>query len=293
MTCELQSTLEASAIQWPDLRNDIPCMVHVILLAIGVFMSSFGVKGHTKSWEAHKSDQQSWENESRDIGKSQRLREGGHARINKVSAMKPGSAKKLERVRISWYFESPELDLHIAQNASCIDYADTWSSKRAHWLSKSQRSHHVPTDYGCEDTVELHTGVAWACLLIMGIHPQVAPKSTIHSLPATFHNSRWVDHSEVCHGSIEAISILDPVDVKEAYCHIASQYHSVQCHVRSYGRCDASFSEEEDSMERRLVLRREVSCTEAVQMLHWCNSNNEYASHFYSNPRSFSEVAIV
>jgi hypothetical protein len=101
MTCELQSTLEASGIEWPALRNHIPCMVHVMQLALGAFMSSLGVKGCTKSCEAHERDQQFGENQSIDIGKSQRLRKEGNARINKVSAMKPGLAKIIEKVRIS------------------------------------------------------------------------------------------------------------------------------------------------------------------------------------------------
>jgi len=93
MTCELQSTLEDSGIEWPALRNHIPCMAHVIQLALGAFMSSLGEKGRTKSWEAHERDQQFGEHESIDIGKSQRLRKDGNARINKVSAMRPGLAK--------------------------------------------------------------------------------------------------------------------------------------------------------------------------------------------------------
>jgi len=107
-------------------------MAHVIQLALGAFMSSLGVKGGTKSWEAHERDQQFGENESVDIGKSQRLRKEGNARIKKVSAMKPDLAKLIETVHISRYFESAETDLHIAENACCIDYADTWSSKRVH-----------------------------------------------------------------------------------------------------------------------------------------------------------------
>jgi len=88
-------------------------------------MSSVGVKGHTKSWEAHERDQQFGENVSIDIGKSQRLPKEGNARIKKVSAMRSGLAKKIEKVHISSYFERPETDLHIAENACCIDYADT------------------------------------------------------------------------------------------------------------------------------------------------------------------------
>jgi hypothetical protein len=129
LTCELQSTLEASEIQWPALRNNIQCMVHVIQLDLGALMSSLCVKGRTKSWEANERDYQFAENESIDIGKSQRLGKEGNARINKVSAMRPGLAEINKKVRISSYFESPETDLHIAENACCIDYADTRLSK--------------------------------------------------------------------------------------------------------------------------------------------------------------------
>jgi len=101
MTRELQSTLEASGIEWPALRNHISCMAHVIQLAVGAFMSSLGVKGRTKSWEAHEHDQQFGENESIDFGKSQRLRKEGNARINKVSAMRPGLGQIIEKVCIS------------------------------------------------------------------------------------------------------------------------------------------------------------------------------------------------
>jgi hypothetical protein len=101
MTRELQSTLEATGIEWPALRNQIPCMSHLTQLALGAFMSSLVVQGRTKSWEPHERDQQFGENESIDIGKSQRLRKEGNARINKVSAMRPGLAKIIEKVHIS------------------------------------------------------------------------------------------------------------------------------------------------------------------------------------------------
>jgi hypothetical protein len=64
-------------------------------------MSSLGAKGHTKSWEAHERNQQFGANETIDIGKSQRLRQEGNARINKVLAMRLGLAKIIEKVRIS------------------------------------------------------------------------------------------------------------------------------------------------------------------------------------------------
>jgi hypothetical protein len=76
-------------------------MAHVIQLAVGVLRSSLSVKGRTKFWEAHECDQQFGENESIDIGNSQRLRKEGNARINNVSAMRPGLAKIIEKLRIS------------------------------------------------------------------------------------------------------------------------------------------------------------------------------------------------
>jgi hypothetical protein len=62
-------------------------MTQIIQLALGVFMSSRSVKGPTKSWETHECDQQFEENESIDIGKSQRFQKEGITRINKMSAM--------------------------------------------------------------------------------------------------------------------------------------------------------------------------------------------------------------
>jgi len=44
MTHELQSTLEASGIEWPAFSNNIPCTVHVTRLALGALISSLGVK---------------------------------------------------------------------------------------------------------------------------------------------------------------------------------------------------------------------------------------------------------
>jgi len=173
MTRELQSTLEASEIEWPALRNHIPCMAHVIQLALGAFMSSVGVNGRTTFWQAHERDQQFGGNESVDIGKSQRLNNEGNARINKVSAMEPGSAKITEKARISRYLESAETDLPMAENACCIDYANTWSSKRVHWLSKSQSPDCGTPNYGRQDTLKLDPGVARARLPITWIHMRV------------------------------------------------------------------------------------------------------------------------
>jgi len=287
MTLELQSTLVASGIEWPALRNHIPCMTHVIQLALGAFMSSLGVIGRTKFWEAHERDQQFRENESIDIGKSQRLRKEGNARMNNVSAMKPGLAKIIEKVRISWYFESSAADLHIALNVCCIMYADTWSPKRVHWMSKSQSPHCGTSDYTCDDPLELYSRVAQLGLPLAGIHPRVASIPKIRWIPAIIHNSGWMDDCQVWHGSVEAISILDPLDVEEAYSHIPSHDHSVQRHVRSHRWRDACLGQAEDSMEGRLVLRCELSSAEAFQILCGSDSNDWHASDFHTDPWSF------
>ena len=213
--------------------------------------------------------------------------------MNEVSAMRPGLAKIIEKVCTSGYFESHETDFHIAEYACGIDHADTWSSKRVHWLWKNQSPHRGTFNYGCEDPLELNTGVARARLLITGIDMQVASKSTIDSLPATFHNSRWMDHCEVCHGSVEAIPILDSVYVKEAYSHFASRDHSIQWHVRSHAWRDASFSREEDSMKGRHGLRREVCSTNAVQILRWIDYIRGHASDSCTYPPFFPEAPNI
>ena len=94
-----------------------------------MFRSSLHDQGRTKSWETHEHDQQFGENESIDIGKTQRVRKVGNARINIVSDMRCSVAKTIEKVHISRNFESPETDLHIATDTGSIDYAVTQSSK--------------------------------------------------------------------------------------------------------------------------------------------------------------------
>jgi len=187
MTQEQQSTLEASGIEWPALRNHIPCMAHVIQLDFDACMSSLGVNGYTKLWEAHEHDQQFGENQSTDIWKSQRLRKEGNARINKVSAMNPGLAKIIEKVCISKYFENFETDHHIAANSHCVDYIDTGSSKWGYWLSKNKSTNCCSTYYGCELVVEFDTGVVWASLSITRIHLRVAEAFKVLWLLVTLH----------------------------------------------------------------------------------------------------------
>jgi len=188
-------------------------------------MSSLGVKGHTKSWESHQRNQQFEENASRHNEKSQRLRKEGNARINKVSAMNADLAKIIEKVCISRYSENSETDHHIAANASCVHYVDTWSSKRVCWLSKTQSTNRKSFYCGCENMVEFKNGVAWASLLITRIHLQVAEAFEIQRLPVTLHNRGCMDNRHVHHGNVNAIPILDSVDVEKTYSRTATCYH--------------------------------------------------------------------
>jgi len=120
----------------------------------------------------------------------------------------------------------------MAENACCIEYADTWSSKRVHWLSKCQSPHHSTTNYGCKDTMELEARVGCAGQLITRIFPRVAPKSNILWSEPTFHNTGWMDECGVYHGSIEAIPILDPCECRrgiQSHCIMLSQ--SITTHL--------------------------------------------------------------
>ena len=179
MSRELQSTLHTFGIELPALRNHIPYMAHIILLALGAFMRRLSIKGHTKYWEARERDGHCGENECINIRKSQRLQKEGNGRINKVSAMRSGFAKIIEKVHISRYFECPETDLHIAEKACCIDYADTCSSNGVlDFPNAKVRITPLPIMH-CEGTLEVDTGVALASLPITRLHPPLAPKSPL------------------------------------------------------------------------------------------------------------------
>jgi hypothetical protein len=77
---------------------------------------------------------------------------------------------------------------------------------------------------------------------------------------------------------------LDPLDVEEAYSHIASRYHSVQRHVRSHGWRNTDFGQEDDSLEERLVLRCEVSSAEAFLILLGHDTKDGRAPDLRTNP---------
>lgn len=93
-----QEMLASEGVEWSALRNHIPCMAHVIQLCLGAFMKSLGVKGRTKTWEANERDEQFGENEAEPATTAKKLQKIGSARIRKVTAMKPGLSKVIEKV---------------------------------------------------------------------------------------------------------------------------------------------------------------------------------------------------
>ena len=86
-------------------------------------------------------------------------------------AMRPGSAKIIERLLNTSNFESIETDLHIAANACCIEYSNSCSSKRVHWLSNCHSLYLRTTYYRCEVTVEFDIWFASVRLLFYANSP--------------------------------------------------------------------------------------------------------------------------
>jgi len=86
-------------------------MPQVIQDTVDVLISSLSVKGYTKSSESPELDLQIREIESIDIGMSERLYKARNARIDKVSAMRPGFAKTIEKVHIQGILKDLKLTI--------------------------------------------------------------------------------------------------------------------------------------------------------------------------------------
>ena len=107
MTRELQGMLQDSGVEWSAAKNHIPCMAHIIQLCLGAFMSSLGVKGREKSWEAYERDQQFQDTDKTSAqGVKERMKQHGNARIAKVVAMRPGLPKIIEKVSGRYSYRS-------------------------------------------------------------------------------------------------------------------------------------------------------------------------------------------
>ena len=91
MARELQKSLKTMEVEWSAAQNHIPCMAHVIQLALSAFMQSLGVKGRSKSWEEGVRDTLTEDGKGRK-GKV------GCGRIKKIMEMPAGFSKIIEKV---------------------------------------------------------------------------------------------------------------------------------------------------------------------------------------------------
>ena len=96
MTNCLEKLLEniSGESEWSAEQNHVPCMTHVIQLALGAFMNLLGVKSRHKSWE---------DTEREKIGRqsgscNSRRKRGGGARVEMVGLLEPGFNKIIEKV---------------------------------------------------------------------------------------------------------------------------------------------------------------------------------------------------
>jgi len=161
------------------MRNHIPFVSEIIQFALGAFMDILSVNGCTRRWKAHGCNQHFDENYNTHIGKSQSLRKEGIAIINKVLAMRSGFTKIIVNLHVSSGFEWPHSNLHIAENACCMDYINTWSSKLFHCPLHRHSTNHSTTSYRCENMVICDIRVVWTNLPIISINPQVDQELTI------------------------------------------------------------------------------------------------------------------
>lgn len=71
----------------------MPCMTHVIQLALGAFMDSLGVKGRAKSWE---------DTEREKMGNGDERSKGGRGtggtRVERINLLSAGFNKIVEKV---------------------------------------------------------------------------------------------------------------------------------------------------------------------------------------------------
>lgn len=188
LTRKLQSTIEISRIACHAFRNHIPCMAYVIQLAYCAFMSTLGVKHRTKCWEAQQRNQLFRENKCIEMWKSQWLWNVANARINKLSAMKPGLEQIMEKLCISRYVERPGTDLPVTTYGGCIDYSDTKWWQRALSLPEIHSENFSNTKDGSKVMVELDGEVDWLSVPNRRIYLRVAQVGKIHSLHPAPHN---------------------------------------------------------------------------------------------------------
>ena len=90
MVKELQRSLKAMEVDWSAAQNHIPCMAHVIQLALAAFMKSLGIQGRNRSWEDGVRDALTEEQ-----GGKKKM---GGCRIAKIEILKAEFNKIIEKV---------------------------------------------------------------------------------------------------------------------------------------------------------------------------------------------------
>ena len=90
MVKELQRSLKAMEVDWSAAQNHVPCMAHVIQLALAAFMKSLGIQRRNRSWEDGVRDTLTEEQ-----GAKSKM---GSCRIAKIGSLKTGFSKIIEKV---------------------------------------------------------------------------------------------------------------------------------------------------------------------------------------------------
>ena len=90
MVKELQRSLKAMEVDWSAAQNHVPCMAHVIQLALASFMKSLGIQERNRSWEDGV-----WDALTEEQGTKTKM---GSCRIAKIGSLKAGFNKIIEKV---------------------------------------------------------------------------------------------------------------------------------------------------------------------------------------------------
>jgi len=126
-------------------------------------------------------------------------------------------------------------------------------------------------------------------------------ESTRVCLQYPYYSQYWQlfptqDEWTVMHYIMEVLRPLRDLTLSMTKRHTVTLHHVITVYNYigwSQGWCYAIFGYEEDSMEGRFVLRHEVSTTDAVQILCWRDSNDRYATDFYTYPHCVPDIPIV
>jgi 5-methylcytosine-specific restriction endonuclease McrBC GTP-binding regulatory subunit McrB len=120
------------------------------------------------------------ENKSTDIGKSHRLRKESNHKIDKVSAIRPGVAKKMRRH--IFQYKINDVKRSFLKQRMFIELMTLTPGRSNEFIEDlNQSMNGSSTLYAVEKQVEMEIGVARATLPIMRTRPPVALQLTIRT----------------------------------------------------------------------------------------------------------------